>query len=152
MEENSPKQQTRQDGFVLKIQGKKIENVEELSIYKMARKLANSIYSMTRRATFVKDEVLITRGRDTALSLLGDLVNGFDQGSKDNFIDLLWKIKGYCGQLKAFFALALDQRYIDDALYEEVVVNCKEISMTADKLIIALKGSMFKQIMTKKIG
>ncbi|MFH1727979.1 MAG: four helix bundle protein [Pseudomonadota bacterium] len=140
------------NGFVLKVKGHVIKSVEELPICPIIREVVNSSYEISRRATFVKDSILVEDVRRTSIKMPGSLVSGFDMGAKLVLVDHLIKVKGYCGELKAYYTLALDQRYIDDEMYIDMLEKCKKITLFADKMILCLKGNKIKQMMTKKLG
>ncbi|MFH1726785.1 MAG: four helix bundle protein [Pseudomonadota bacterium] len=150
--ENNLTQSDDSNGFVLKVKGHVIKSVEELPIYPIIRQVVNCSYEISRRPTFVKDTILVEDVRRVSIKMLGSLVSGFDMGSKEFLIDHLLIVKGFCGELKAYYTLAFDQRYIDDGMYLDMLEKCKKITQYADKIILCLKGNKIKQMMNKKIG
>ena len=62
--------------------GKAAESFENLHIYQRSRELVNAIYEATRDDGFKRDFGLIDQIRRAAVSILSNIAEGFERGSK----------------------------------------------------------------------
>jgi four helix bundle protein len=93
---------------------------EELHIYQRSRELVNAIYEITRAEGFKRDFGLVDQIRRAAVSVMSNIAEGFERGSKTEFIQYLYIAKGSCGEVRAQLQIALDQQYIDASSYDRL--------------------------------
>jgi four helix bundle protein len=60
----------------------KIERFEDLQSWQKARQLTNAIYDLTEHQNFAKDFQLRNQIRDAAGSVMHNIAEGFDSGTK----------------------------------------------------------------------
>lgn len=113
---------------------------EELQIYQRSRKLVNAIYSLTRQEGFCRDFGLVDQIRRAGVSIMSNIAEGFERGSKAEFIRFLNIAKGSCGEVRAQLQIAWDQHYISGA-FEEMYEECRQISGMISGFISYLKRS-----------
>ncbi len=90
----------------------KIERFEDLQSWQKARQLANAVYELTRRPTFAKDFQLRDQIRDAAGSVMHNAAEGFDAGTRAEFIRFLKIARRSASEVQSELYLALDQKYI----------------------------------------
>ncbi len=90
----------------------KIERFEDLQSWQKARQLANAVYELTRRPTFAKDFQLRDQIRDAAGSVMHNASEGFDAGTRAEFIRFLKIARRSASEVQSELYLALDQKYI----------------------------------------
>jgi four helix bundle protein len=66
--------------------GRVAESFEDLHIYQRSRELVNAIYEATRDGGFKRDFALVDQIRRAAVSILSNTAEGFERGSKAEFI------------------------------------------------------------------
>jgi four helix bundle protein len=126
------------------MKGKAAESFEDLHIYQRARELANSIYAATKGNEFVRDFGLIDQIRRAVISILSNIAEGFERGSKTEFIQFLYIAKASCGEVRAQLQIARDQNYIAEAEYGRLYELCKQISGMISNFIAHLQTSDYQ--------
>ncbi|HYT59189.1 MAG TPA: four helix bundle protein [Haliangiales bacterium] len=87
---------------------------EELQVWQEARQLVRDIYKATRRPPFARDFRLCSQIQSAATSTMSNIAEGFERGSKKEFIQFLNIAKGSNGETRSPLYVALDQEYIDE--------------------------------------
>ena len=124
--------------------GKAAESFEDLHIYQRARELANAIYTITKGNDFARDFGLIGQIRRAAVSILSNIAEGFERGSKTEFIQFLYIAKGSCGEVRAQLAIAQDQNYLRQNEYQRLYDLCKQISGMISNFITHLQKTDYQ--------
>ncbi len=124
--------------------GKAAESFEDLHIYQRARELANAIYTITKGNDFARDFGLIDQIRRAAVSILSNIAEGFERGSKTEFIQFLYIAKGSCGEVRAQLAIAQDQNYLQHNEYQRLYDLCKQISGMISNFIAHLQKADYQ--------
>ena len=124
--------------------GKAAETFEDLHIYQRARELTNAIYKLTRNNNFARDFGLIDQIRRAAVSVLSNTAEGFERGSKTEFLQFLYIAKGSCGEVRAQLQIAQDQNYLQLNEYQPLYDLCKQISAMISNFIAHLQKSDYQ--------
>ena len=90
----------------------KIERFEDLHSWQKARQLTNTIYELTNRSGFVKDFQLRNQIRDAAGSVMHNIAEGFDAGTRAEFIRFLKIARRSASEVQSELYLALDRKDI----------------------------------------
>src|SRR3989344_5708441 len=85
-----------------------IQKFEDLICWKKARELANCIFDITDDPQF-KDIDLKRQIRRAAVSPLSNIAEGFDRGTRNEFVDALFIAKGEAGEVRAQLYIASDR-------------------------------------------
>ena len=93
----------------------KIERFEDLQSWQKARQLANAIYDLTSHPNFAKDVQLRDQIRDAASSVMHNIAEGFDAGTRAEFIRFLKIARRSASEVQSELYLALDRKYITAA-------------------------------------
>ncbi len=120
------------------------KSFEELPVWQKARKLADSIYALTRNQAFAADFSLIDQIRRAAISVMSNIAEGFERGSNTEFIQFLYIAKGSAGETRAQLYVAFDQEYIAKAEFDRASALCNDVSAQLSGLIKYLKSSQLK--------
>jgi len=127
-----------------------VKRFEELICWQEGRKLVNFIYQLTRNRQFsdfsLKDQIL-----RAAVSIISNIAEGFERGTKDEFIYFLYIAKASCGEVHAQLYIALDQRFIDRSGFQKTHQQARRISAMIYKLIESLRGSKYKGLKHKVV-
>jgi four helix bundle protein len=116
------------------------KQLEDLHIFGQARELANRIYALTRNSSFARDRALQDQTRRAAVSVLSNIAEGFERGTRREFAHALTVAKGSCGELRAQVAVASDQKYLSPADCEDVTNRCRRLSAGIARLISYLRS------------
>ena len=88
-----------------------VKKFEDLICWKKARELANFIFDVTD-APWFKDYDLKRQIRRAAISPMSNIAEGFDRGTRAEFIDALFIGKGEVGEVRSQLYIAFDRAYI----------------------------------------
>ncbi len=124
--------------------GKAARSFEELYFYQRARELVNLVYSLTRGGVFGRDFGLVDQIRRAGVSIMSNIAEGFERGSKTEFIQFLYIAKGSCGEVRAQAQISLDQKYIGEGDYERLDGLCRQISGMISNFIGHLQQSDYQ--------
>ena len=114
---------------------------EELYIFQEARRMTVSIWQLTRNRPFSKDRVLTGQIRRAGLSVISNIAEGFERGSRAEFGRFLKIAKGSCGEVRAQMLVASDLNYVSKRECEEPCAVTRHISSGLSKLTQYLKES-----------
>ena len=123
-----------------------VKRFEDLDLWKVARELTNNIYNISKQDPMVKDYGFSDQFRRAAISIMNNTAEGFERGSNKDFAKFLFIAKASAGEVRSMLYLALDQKYIDIAQFDEMYDQCTRISQLAWGLIKHLqKNSGWKK-------
>lgn len=108
-----------------------IERFEDIDAWKEARKLTQAVYRITERPGFRKDTGLRDQLQRASVSTMANIAEGFDGTTDREFLQFLGYALRSASELHSHLYVALDQRYIDAAGFEEMY----SLSVTTKNLI-----------------
>lgn len=76
------------------------EKFEDLPIWKQAKELAVRIYRVTKEEKFRRNYSLVDQIRRASISVSSNIAEGFERGSKLEFIQFLYIAKGSLGEVR----------------------------------------------------
>lgn len=126
------------------------KSFEDLFAWQKARELVNCIYAFTRTPSFAKDRGLADQITRAAVSVLSNIAEGFERGSREETVYFLYIAKASCGEVRAQLYVAFDQKYISQQECEKGMELCRFTSSLISKFIDSLKVSPHKGIKFKK--
>jgi four helix bundle protein len=97
-----------------------VQKFEDLEIWKLSRILSNKIYPLTFIQPMCDDFRLKDQLRGSCGSIMDNIAEGFERGSKLEFINALTTAKGETGELKSQLYRSLDNKYISEKLFTEL--------------------------------
>jgi len=98
----------------------KIERFEDIDAWKLARKLTNQVYDLTRKDEFSRYFELRDQIRAAAGSAMNNIAEGFDADSTAEFIRFLRYSKRSCSEIQSELYIALDELYISSEEFQNV--------------------------------
>ena len=100
-----------------------IQKFEDLICWQKARELTKFVYDITkyrnidiskyRDGGFAADRGLVDQIRRASVSIMSNIAEGFDRGTKYELINYLFIAKGSCGEVRTQLYIACDSGYID---------------------------------------
>jgi len=125
-----------------------IQKFEDLICFSKARELTKSIYKEFKdcRDYGFKDQ--ITRA---SVSVLSNIAEGFERGTKNEFLNFLYIAKGSAGEVRAQLYVALDAGYLNLETFKylnNLASECSRLVQSfADKVKKgASAGTQFKKL------
>ncbi len=89
-----------------------VKRFEDLICWEKARELANFIFDITDEFKF-KDIDLKRQIRRASISPMSNIAEGFDRGTRAEFLDALYISKGETGEVRSQLYISYDRRYIN---------------------------------------
>lgn len=108
---------------------------EDLPVWKSARLLTKSIYTLTGQEIFSKDFRLIGQLRSSAVSIMSNIAEGFESQSLQQFKRYLSIAKGSAGELRSLLYVCEDNFPIDKEEFNMIMNRTKSISKQCFGLI-----------------
>ena len=98
----------------------KIERFEDIEAWQLARELTRKVYDLTKKPKFARDVGLKNQIQEAAGSSMHNIAEGFDSETNPEFIRFLRSAKRSCTEVQSELYVALDQRYITNAAFQDV--------------------------------
>ncbi len=119
----------------------KVERFEDLIAWQKARQLTADIYQVTSKGGFSKDFGLRDQIRRASVSVMSNIAEGFDRGSRGEFHQFLVIAKASCAEVRSQLYIAQDVGYINQEIFNNVSSNASELS----RIIGGLRAAVQKQ-------
>lgn len=115
---------------------KKAQRFEELIVWQLSRELVNLVYegSDKWRDYSLKDQI-----RRAAVSVVSNIAEGFERGTKEEFLYFLYIARGSCGEVRAQLYVALDQKFVAQSEFEKIFDKADHTSRMIAKFIAGYK-------------
>lgn len=107
----------------------------------MARELTKRIYSATHNPKFVRDYKFCNQIRAAALSVGSNIAEGFERGSRKEFVRFLMIAKVSCAEVRSQLYSALDVGYLDNNEFPSLLRYAEEVG----KIIGGLRQSIIRK-------
>ena len=111
-----------------------VRNFEDLEVWKLARELSRMIYVLTKQPEFSKDYKFKDQIRASSGSAMDNIAEGFERGSRKEFMQFLTIAKGSAGETRSQLYRAFDQEYITPDEFE----TTKEMYLSLARMFYAL--------------
>lgn len=112
-----------------------IKSFEDIESWKLARELAKRIGQIIDSGRFQKSFRLIGQIEGSSGSIMDNIAEGFERGTRAEFIQFLGYAKGSCGELRSQLYRALDRNYLTLEEFDELVQIAKRVSGLIQKFI-----------------
>ena len=117
---------------------------EELDIWKLSRELNKIIGGLIDEKKFENNFRLINQVEGSSGSIMDNIAEGFERGSRAEFILFLGYSKGSCGELRSQLYRMIDRKYISQENFEDLYNRAIIINSKIQKLIMYLQKSTIK--------
>ena len=117
----------------------RIKGLEDIDVWKEARKLVNMVYDLTEKTLFRKDFGLKEQIQRAAVSCMSNVAEGFDSDTDQQFIQLLSYTKRSASEAQSELYVALDRKYITKEEFEEVYRQAQIVRKLANGFIRYLR-------------
>ena len=109
------------------------QQFEDLNVWQDARQLVLRIYSVSKVRAFNADFGLRDQIRRAAVSTMSNIAEGFERGTRKEFIQVLNIAKGSNGEVRSQLCVAVDQKYIGETEF----ISLRELSVALSKKLSA---------------
>ncbi len=122
----------------------KVERFEDLFAWQKARLLACSVYEVTCIGAFAKDYGFARQIQRAGVSIMSNIAEGYERGSRAEFHQFLTIAKASCAEVRSQLYLAHDLGYLDTLAFERLLKDAEEVSRIIGGLRAKI-GSQRKQ-------
>ncbi|MGE5395433.1 MAG: four helix bundle protein [Candidatus Saccharibacteria bacterium] len=112
-----------------------IERFEDVKAWQSARELCKIIHHFTLRTAFSKDYRLIGQIKGSSGSIMDNIAEGFDRNGNKEFLQFLSISKGSCGETRSQLYRALDNEYIKQDEFVQVLHKAEDLSKMINGLM-----------------
>lgn len=113
-----------------------IENFEDIIAWQKAKELTIKIYNVFEKSDdySFRDQI-----RRASVSIMNNIVEGFERKTNKDFAKFLYIAKGSCGEVRSMLILAIELNKITKNEYEYLFELSTEISKLLSGFIKSLK-------------
>ena len=119
----------------------KIENFTDIEAWKQARLFVENIYHIFSEGNSQRDFGFKDQIQRASVSIMSNIAEGFDSGSKKSFIQFLSYSYRSASEVESLLFVALDIHYIDVKQHNELMSNLNSIKKLIGGFIRHLKNS-----------
>ena len=126
-----------------------IKCFEDIEAWKLARAFYNVVASYIEEGKFKKKFGLIDQIERASGSVMDNIAEGFERGSRGEFIVFLGYSKGSAGEVRSQLYRALDRKYISQKEFDHLYGLIVHISSCTQKFIEYLLKSQVAGVRKK---
>lgn len=125
-----------------------IRRFEDLLAWQKARQLTKEIYRALHncRDHGFKDQI-----QRASVSVMSNIAEGFESGTRQEFLNYLYIAKGSAGEVRAQLYAAVDIGYLNFKFFKSLNSLAEECSKLISNFIKGLKGSKFQGLQHKRV-
>ena len=117
----------------------KVKRFEDLRIWQQARELTCRVFRMTAKRPFSDKRRLCAQIEAAAISVGSNIAEGFERGTRVQFIEFCYYAKGSAGEVRSQLYNALDAELITQGQFDEAHALAERCSAGLAKFIDHLK-------------
>ena len=119
----------------------KITRFEDLECWQQARILVNMVYAAIRNSrSLQKDFRLCGQLTGAAISVMGNIPEGFVRRSNREFIQFLFISLSSAAELQSHMYVALDQEYVTESVFRDIYQQAERTAKLISGLITYLRN------------
>jgi four helix bundle protein len=115
-----------------------VERFEDLLCWKKARELTREVYKVFKGNN---DRGFTDQIQRASVSVMSNIAEGFESGTRQEFVNYLYIAKGSAGEVRAQLYAAYDIGYLNIQIFESLKKNAEECSRLLNSFIKAVKSS-----------
>lgn len=121
-----------------------IKRFEDLDCWKVSLELCNKVGELIESGSFEKHFRLIGQIEGSSGSIMDNIAEGFERGTKGEFIQFLGYSKGSCGEFRSQLYRALGRKHITEEQFNELYTLAVRVSIMLQKFIEYLQKTEIK--------
>jgi len=117
--------------------------------WQKARDICNQLGKLIDEGRFKKNYKLIDQIEGSSGSIMDNIAEGFERGTKAEFIQFLGYAKGSCGELRSQLYRAIERKYLTQEEFDQIKKEVLHISGLIQNMITYLQKTMIAGIRRK---
>ncbi len=126
-----------------------IKSFEDIESWKKSREVCKTLGQLINEGRFKKSYRLINQVEGSSGSIMDNIAEGFERGTRAEFIQFLGYSKGSCGELRSQLFRAFDRSFITEKEFEDLKTLVLQISGLIQNFISYLQNSEVSGIRKK---
>lgn len=126
-----------------------IQKFEDIIAWQKARELTREIYKHLNFEK-VKDRGFCDQIQRASVSVMSNIAEGFERGTRQEFLNYLYIAKGSAGEVRAQLYIALDVEYLNIETFKYLNGLVLDCSRLLSSFINKLKGTNIQGLQYKK--
>lgn len=124
-----------------------VQRFEDLLAWQKARELTRDVYKAFRAC---RDGGFTDQIQRASVSVMSNIAEGFESGTRDSFVNYLYIAKASCGEVRAQLYVAHDVGYIDTEIFKRLKFKAEECSKLLSSWIKGVKSSPHRGLQRKR--
>lgn len=113
---------------------------EDLHCWQTARTLTKALYELTNQGLFARDFGLRDQIRRAAVSVMSNIVEGYESRTRNLFLEFLGRAKGSAGEVRCQLYIARDVEYLTPAQFDELYDQSDKVIRQISNLMHRLQN------------
>ena len=122
--------------------GVPVSRFEELIAWQKARVLTREVYQATEQGVFARDFGLKDQIRRASVSIMSNLAEGYERGTRQEFHRFVTIAKASCAEVRTQLYIALDVGHLQEPQFQKLMNTADEVS----RIIGGLRASIERQL------
>ncbi|MGC4036650.1 MAG: four helix bundle protein [Chitinophagaceae bacterium] len=118
-----------------------IKSFEDIESWKKAREVCKILGEYIDANRFKRSYRLIHQIEGSSGSVMDNIAEGFERGTRAEFITFLGYAKGSCGELRSQLYRSFDRHFITESEFNSLKISVQQISGMIQNLISYLQKS-----------
>jgi four helix bundle protein len=118
-----------------------IKSFEDIESWKKAREICKLLGQFIDEGKFKNSFRLINQIEGSSGSIMDNIAEGFERGTRAEFIQFLGYSKGSCGELRSQLYRAFDRNFISEKEFDDLKILVLQISGLIQNFISYLQNS-----------
>lgn len=106
----------------------KVERFEDLIAWQRAKELARPVYQVTQQGPRARDFGLTGQMQRAAVSIMPNIAEGYERGSRADFHRFLTMAKASCAEVRSHMYLAHEIGYLDQPTVDHLLACANEVA------------------------
>ncbi|MBI5866393.1 MAG: four helix bundle protein [Planctomycetes bacterium] len=121
-----------------------IRRFEDLEVWQLARELVRGVYRAAQSQGLRRDLTLSSQMKRAAVSICSNIAEGYERGTRKQYIEFIYVAKGSAGELRCQVILAHDVGMLDTKAYDWLLERCESCSRMLAGYLKHLKATSGK--------
>ncbi|MBI5857860.1 MAG: four helix bundle protein [Sphingobacteriales bacterium] len=112
----------------------------EMPVWQLAMEIVKEVYELTEKLPKREDYALCSQSRDAAVSIAGNIAEGFGRGHKKDKINFYYYSRGSAGEVRSHLLCGLMVGYYTEVEITQIGNKCKKVVEELNKIIKGLSS------------
>jgi four helix bundle protein len=127
-----------------------IHRFEDIEAWQEARQLTKSVYHLTGKGRFMKDWGLADQIQRASVSVMTNIVEGFDSGSNAELARFLGYARRSASEIQSVLYVALDQAYMTESGFTALYEHAEKVRRMVTSFTTYLRGHLRNNAPTRQ--